>query len=564
MPVTKFFVGGFKSLRDLVEIPLAPVTLMFGPNSAGKTAAKEAWLELKRLLREAENFKVPTSDAERMKRWINKKDPKAFIPQGGEVNESADDHVVHQVLLGIEIEDLETEVSISSHKVGAGFALELYRNLQDRTIRYLLANDPDDVCAHLCLTVDGKVAILHSDFPSGMEQELITDEIVSDPRPLFASKPILLGVLHVDFSAVPFNCATLIGLRDRIFNLAKQDSNKWLAAAVQLDGMVLRLRINASNRRLLGWEEYFDPGFDNDFVVDPEISANFALINELADLINGFLHQAESALADSMEIGMVSGDRQRLKSADLVGKWPSRTSDPIMDGPNSLAQKYALALGARAAAKWNEVFLIPHMAPPEDDLVNDILAGGIFSPRNYKVRAELTENRDLVLASRNPELVGDETVNYRAALYLIDEQQRTLDFDQVGSGVSYVLPVLAALWGCRRSWIEQPELHLHPAAQCEMGDAIVRAFNRGRFSIIETHSEHLLLRILRRIRETSAGKVLDRELQCQPEAVAVLYFAPQADGSTQIHQLRVTRGGDFMDRWPDGFFEERSRELFDE
>jgi len=97
-----------------------------------------------------------------------------------------------------------------------------------------------------------------------------------------------------------------------------------------------------------------------------------------------------------------------------------------------------------------------------------------------------------------------------------------------------------------------------------MGDVIVRAFNRGRFSIIETHSEHLLLRVLRRIRETSEGKVQDRELQCQPEAVAVLYFSPQQDGSAQVHQLRVTRGGDFMDRWPDGFFEERSRELFDE
>jgi len=267
-------------------------------------------------------------------------------------------------------------------------------------------------------------------------------------------------------------------------------------------------------------------------------------------------------------LSLVAGDRQRPKSSDLVGKWPNRNSDPMIDGQNTLAHRYAIALGAHAAGKWDEVFSITHvashLAPPDDHLVNDILAGGLFSPRNYRVPADLTERRDLVVASRNPEFVGNETVNYRAALYLIDEQQRTLDFDQVGSGVSYVLPVLTALWGCHRSWIEQPELHLHPAAQCEMGDAVVRAFNRGRFSIIETHSEHLLLRVLRRIRETSAAKLLDRELQCQPEAVAVLYFAPQADGSTQVHQLRVTRGGDFMDRWPEGFFEERSRELFDE
>ena len=118
--------------------------------------------------------------------------------------------------------------------------------------------------------------------------------------------------------------------------------------------------------------------------------------------------------------------------------------------------------------------------------------------------------------------------------------------------------------GAERSWIEQPELHLHPAAQCELGDVVIRAFHRGRFSIIETHSEHMLLRVLKRIRMTSEGKALDPELKCLPEAVSVLYFDPLPDGSTAIRQLRISRGGDFMDRWPAGFFEERDRELFDE
>jgi predicted ATPase len=44
--ITKLIVGGFKSLRDPVEIPLAPITLMFGPNSAGKSSVKDALVEL--------------------------------------------------------------------------------------------------------------------------------------------------------------------------------------------------------------------------------------------------------------------------------------------------------------------------------------------------------------------------------------------------------------------------------------------------------------------------------------------------------------------------------------
>jgi predicted ATPase len=74
----------------------------------------------------------------------------------------------------------------------------------------------------------------------------------------------------------------------------------------------------------------------------------------------------------------------------------------------------------------------------------------------------------------------------------------------------------------------------------------------------------MLLRILKRIRQTSTGQVNDPELRCQPEAVAVLFFEPKEDGTTEVHQLRITRGGDFMDRWPRGFFDERNAELFDE
>ena len=70
--------------------------------------------------------------------------------------------------------------------------------------------------------------------------------------------------------------------------------------------------------------------------------------------------------------------------------------------------------------------------------------------------------------------------------------------------------------------------------------------------------------MLRRIRQTSNGTSPDSELKCLPENVSVLYFEPTGDGCTRVRPLRVTRQGDFMDRWPRGFFEERGQELFDE
>jgi predicted ATPase len=103
--------------------------------------------------------------------------------------------------------------------------------------------------------------------------------------------------------------------------------------------------------------------------------------------------------------------------------------------------------------------------------------------------------------------------------------------------------------------------------QSALGDIFVESENReekGRH-FIETHSDYLLLRCLRRIRETTNGRLSnDSNLRIQPTDVSILYFEPQSDGSTRIKPIRVSSQGDFLDRWPRGFFEERGKDLFDE
>ena len=149
--------------------------------------------------------------------------------------------------------------------------------------------------------------------------------------------------------------------------------------------------------------------------------------------------------------------------------------------------------------------------------------------------------------------------------HLVDAARRTFTFEDVGSGVSCVLPVLVAAFE-GGGFIQQPELHLHPALQSELGDIFISA-NRSRkgFHLIETHSEYPLLRCLRRIRETTAGKRSAQDpYALEADQIMVLYFDPQGDGSTRVIPIRISRQGDFIDRWPRGFFEERGRELFDE
>jgi hypothetical protein len=136
---------------------------------------------------------------------------------------------------------------------------------------------------------------------------------------------------------------------------------------------------------------------------------------------------------------------------------------------------------------------------------------------------------------------------------------------EVGAGISQVIPVVVAALSDRASLslIEQPELHIHPALQVWLGDLFIEAVTRDggrRAMLIETHSEHLILRILRRIRETTENE-LDGGPAFSADKLSVLYVENGSDG-VQFRRLLVDERGEFKDRWPKGFFAERAEELF--
>lgn len=135
---------------------------------------------------------------------------------------------------------------------------------------------------------------------------------------------------------------------------------------------------------------------------------------------------------------------------------------------------------------------------------------------------------------------------------------------EVGAGVSQVLPVIVAALQARTglALVEQPEIHVHPAVQVGLGDLFIEATtgDSRRLMLVETHSEHLILRLLRRIRETTEGELPKDAPAFSAEQLSVLYVEAHPEG-VRIRRLRVDEQGDFKDRWPHGFFAERREEL---
>ncbi len=95
------------------------------------------------------------------------------------------------------------------------------------------------------------------------------------------------------------------------------------------------------------------------------------------------------------------------------------------------------------------------------------------------------------------------------------------------------------------------------------------AIQKSNYTIlIETHSEHLLLRLLRRVRETMRrrrrAETAESEQPCYeltPDDLSVIYVRPTPTG-IKFTPINVTEDGDFDAPWPEGFFEERDSEWY--
>ena len=162
----------------------------------------------------------------------------------------------------------------------------------------------------------------------------------------------------------------------------------------------------------------------------------------------------------------------------------------------------------------------------------------------------------------DPEIAGEYV-----SLALIDKQTDTkMTLADVGFGINQLLPVIVE--GLAKPepgtnfyykpfnsilCIEQPEIHLHPRLQAEIADLFIETSlgERGKQWIVETHSELLIRRIQRRIGE---GKLA-------PSDVSVIYVDNEECGGSRIEILRLDECGEFIDDWPQGFFEEGFNEI---
>jgi predicted ATPase len=127
----------------------------------------------------------------------------------------------------------------------------------------------------------------------------------------------------------------------------------------------------------------------------------------------------------------------------------------------------------------------------------------------------------------------------------------------VGYGLTHILPILAACLGAKEHdliMVENPESHLHPSGQSEMGEFFSLCAASGLQIILETHSDHILNGIRRAVKK----KVI------RPEQVAIHFFKPRQeienDQSNQVISPLVNQEGN-LSEWPEDFFDQFDKDI---
>lgn len=536
-------LGGFEVFSELARVPIRPLTLLYGPNSAGKSAIEEALTLLCEMCTIPEYRGTPSSVpfdtftsslAERVKKaW----------------RRESDDPMKHaaRMTLGASV-DLAAEDDDDQ------------RGPMPHVLEFLAGGCTLSITFRLRREVDALYESMMAHFRSADDYDL--GQVFRDVE-LAVNGVAVLDIVHGQSIGVNFGHAILqtAGVPEECRREADSGAGDVI---VDGDWAWLRgewIRLDANKRLVLLREEEFHDD-------RPARSELTAAIEVFLWAVNSLLPICCNKLRDGLEARAVPASRQVPTAADLnflVARSALGQDHPDFDIRLAGDQQYA-----SLAASFVET--LGALAPPAGGYahrVNRMLTDHLFMERGYHLRMDyrvvLTPTQFEALRDSPQEAPAPSQFTLLVRLFLADAQSRQYAFTEVGSGLGYVLPALCASCdpGARVVLLQQPELHLHPAMQAALGDVFIETSRLHEATLIETHSEHLLLRVLKRMRQAVSNKTTS-ELSLASDDLCVLYFAPNVDGTTTVRRLRVTDDGEFLDRWPRGFFAERDQELWDD
>ena len=564
MRLIRIEIENFKGIASLQQIDLKPITLLFGPNSAGKSTILQALQYLREIL-ERGNI-----------------DPDRTIA-GGLIDLGGFATLVHNHDLDRTVK-LKVALDLSDEQGVDGLPLNDGRSLDqpefvELPIRYLVGENEEYQDCAAVHNVGLEVNIRWSALKQAPYVSRLAIEMNGKPLAAIDSPPARGRAQLTDF-----NFSHPLLRRAVLPDDMSEDNDDGIAAASPLEDEISHLAREAAADRSA-------PGTPDDqlrIAVETELGALPWLDRDLTldirdpDMANAELEDRTPrvnglrALLSEVILGPARLVRDHLIQMTYIG--------PLRDIPTRNYRPQVTpdeARWARGLAAWD--LLYTDGSGGLLDEVNFWLSGEEQLGTTYLL--ERVELKEVPMPSTMHHMfergLNDDDIAELQELYLslsVRTEIGVRDFNNgilftpgdVGVGISQMVPVIVA--SLRKQdgvlGIEQPELHVHPAIQVGMGDLFIKAavadqdeLTSGKTLIVETHSEHIMLRLLRRVREQTEDEIPPGTLGLKSDDISVIYVENSVDG-VRFLPLRVSPDGDFVDRWPRGFFAERAEELF--
>jgi len=522
--ITAIYLENFKGISECVKIPLKPITLLFGANSAGKSTIIQAIHYIREI--------------------ILRNNPNAnFTEIGGEsIDLGGFNNLINlhdnskKITIGFEITPDDDGIPNYSDMFDINHQLELGSNYYTH------------------IDINAKVETFRLDFVVSYDTENQMPWVSQVKYNI--NDDDLLDIVVDRYEAKPY--ISNINLEHELFNGKLLDEYE-----LEIDSNFL---------------EVIDYLFDSEKNIRLEYS-NTCILSDKYPVIFNYIGTSSGMEIDfksfnhffqQILLGTLSLLKEHINQFRYLG--------PIRKIPNrhhivpSFIDENRWADGMAA---WDLLYNSDFNDDSKDSLITKV--NKYLSEQYTDVGYELTVKEYRELPTDNIELLGlkkllvnfedeDESLlkKFLNSIEGIQVKKRIELRDinnnifvrgkDIGVGISQVIPVIVgSISDSKKIFaIEQPELHLHPKVQCNLADVFVEEMNKDneRIFLIETHSEHLVLRLQKLIRN---GKL-------KPEDISIIFVSRDTEGS-KVTTLRLDEEGCFIDSWPGGFFPERRNEL---
>lgn len=508
--ITAFRLGNFKPFGDTQRIPLRPLTLIYGANSAGKSSIIHS------LLLAHHGFETGELDIYRTIRGGEAVDLGGF---GQYVYQRKRNNVVEwaveldpkQLELGRLDKLFESVQNLTAGiTIGSGFSEfthELDRKNQVRVESFFLEVDGQKLMS-MSYCCDHKLRLDSFDYRHPLIKRVIPE-----------SQTSIEAVIH---ELAPT-------ITTQVFRLFPE--------SIQVNG-----------KQLETYEE------DDKQVGLPRL---------LQDLISGITESVKREMQRLRYLGCFrSFPRRYFSLSSQNASW----DNGAVDAWNTLLTNHQVRQKVNAWLGDANKMKTPYQLLVQDLIGSDginIELGKLIN-KSFHDLVNLTDTNTLTDTWTHSIL--ENSSERLSNLVLMDTRSQTyVSHHDVGIGVRQVIPILVYAYGSSNALIaiEQPETNLHPKLQTELGDVFIESAlgkNKNNF-IIETHSENLLLRIMRRMRQTFNNELPEGILPVTPEDVSVLYIEPIGSQSV-VREMPLNECGELVEAWPGGFFEEGLEEVF--